>query len=153
ATLELRGANGYSDGTTVSGGTLKLSAAGSFASSPTISLATGTKLDVSGVTSGANFSGGRFTLMSGQTLQGTGTVVGSLGVASGATLAPGSSIGTLATNNVSIDSGGTLALEINLSPALDADLLDVTGTVSFSSAILNLSLLNQVASGLPKTFL
>jgi T5SS/PEP-CTERM-associated repeat protein/autotransporter-associated beta strand protein len=154
ATLALTGANGYSGNTLVTAGTLKLSGSGSFASSSAISLATGTKLDVAGITSGANFSGGRFSLVSGQTLKGTGTVVGSLGVASGATIAPGNSVGTLATDSVSIASGGTLALEVDFGGPGSADYLNNTGTLALNNSILNLTLLNGLLAGtLPETFL
>jgi T5SS/PEP-CTERM-associated repeat protein/autotransporter-associated beta strand protein len=148
-TLVLTGANSYLGHTIVSNGTLRMSGSGStgsFASSPTISLATGAKLDVSS----ASLSGGRFTLASGQTLQGTGLVVGNLGAAPGATLAPGASIGTLTVNGVTLAAGGslafaagsTLAVEIDVDAMPDADLLDVNGSINLGGATLDLTLLN-----------
>lgn len=154
-TLTLTGANGYMGDTIVNAGGLTLSGSGSLANSPTISLATGTTLTVSGVTGGANHNGTSFALASGQTLKGIGTVSGAMVVRSGATLAPGSSIGTLNTSgvgNVTINSGGTLALELNIGGTPDADLLNVVGTLNVTGATLNLTLLD-VTPGPDKTFL
>jgi autotransporter-associated beta strand protein len=156
ATLELTGANSYGGNTTVSAGTLRLSGSGSFANSQTITLASGGTLDVSSVTGGANHDGTRFSLMSGQTLKGTGTVVGAMGVASGATVAPGNSIGTLTTGTLSFASGSTLAAELDLSMTPAADLLQVvsSGAVSIGGGTLALSLINApLALGSPLTFL
>ncbi len=116
ATLDITAANGYSGNTTVSTGTLKLGARGSLANSPTISVASGATLDVTDVVGGSNYDGTRFSLASGQTLKGTGTIVGTIGVTGGATLAPGDSPGLLslqgnyvqgATGNLAIEIGGT----------------------------------------------
>jgi autotransporter-associated beta strand protein len=151
--LTFTNANTYMGDTLVNAGTLTLSGSGSFANSPTISLATGTLLSVGSVSSGANHNGSRFALASGQTLKGTGTVSGNMAVRNGATLAPGGSIGTLNTGSVTIDSGGTLALELDIGGTPDADLLNVTGTsVVITGATLNLTLSN-VTPGPDKTFL
>jgi hypothetical protein len=126
---------------------------GSFANSPRISVASGATLDVTGVDSGANYDGTRFSLVSGQTLKGTGTVTGAINIASGATIAPGNSVGTLKTDSVSIAAGGTLALEIDFGGGRSADLLN-DNSLSLNSSILNLTLLNGLQAGtLPQTFL
>jgi autotransporter-associated beta strand protein len=88
-TLILSGTNSYSGGTTVSNGTLQVSGDGQITNSPVITLAGGAMLDVSGHT------GGSMTLLSGQSLMGNGTIRGDLIFADGATLSPGSSVGTL----------------------------------------------------------
>jgi T5SS/PEP-CTERM-associated repeat protein/autotransporter-associated beta strand protein len=156
AILELTGTNSYGGNTTVSAGTLRLSGSGSLANSQTITLASGGTLSVNGVTGGANYDGTKFSLVSGQTLKGTGTVVGSMGVASGATVAPGDSIGTLTTGTISFASGSTFDVEVDLSMTPAADLLTVvsSGTLSLGGGTLALSLLNApMALGSPLTFL
>ena len=97
-TLEITGASTYSGNTTVTAGTLKLSGSGTIASSPVITVGGSTTFNVSG-----------FTLASGQTLLGTGTVAGNLTVGSGSTNSPGASgaIGTLTqTSGTSTLAGG-----------------------------------------------
>ena len=88
-TLILSGTNSYSGSTTVSNGTLQVSGDGQITNSPVIALASGATLDVSGHT------GGSMTLVSGQSLMGNGAIRGDLILADGATLSPGSSVGTL----------------------------------------------------------
>ncbi len=151
--VTLSGANTFSGNTTVSQGTLALSGSGSFASSPTIAIASGATLDVSAVTGGANHDGTRFAIVSGQTLQGTGNVLGGLDVSAGGTIAPGNSIGTLATAGLSLTSASsTFKLEIDLGlPA--ADLLTVTGGISLANSNLDLTLFNLMPMSQPKTFL
>ncbi|MBN8456480.1 MAG: autotransporter-associated beta strand repeat-containing protein [Verrucomicrobia bacterium] len=101
-TLTLTNTNTYTGQTVVSAGTLALSGSGSIATSPSIIVGASTTFDVSGVTGG-------FTLGSGQTLSGTGTVVGNLTVSG--TLAPGNSPGDL-TFNDNLGLGGSLNLEV-----------------------------------------
>ncbi|MGA2064655.1 MAG: autotransporter-associated beta strand repeat-containing protein [Thermoguttaceae bacterium] len=97
--------NTYSGNTSVGGGTLQLAAASAnnISSSPTISVAGGATLDVTGLT------GGGISLASGQTLSLGGTVAGGVTVTSGGTLGgsggfvlPGSA------SSVTIQSGGHL---------------------------------------------
>jgi autotransporter-associated beta strand protein len=74
--------------TVISAGTLALTNAGSLPNTPSINLAaSSTTLDASGI--------GTLTLGGGQTLSGSGTVLGSLATSSGTTLVPGNSLGTL----------------------------------------------------------
>ena len=119
-TLTLKGVNTYSGDTSISVGTLALNGSGSISASPNIVVASGAVFDVSTVT------GGSYSLASGQTLKGNGTVNGALVVASGATVAPGASIGTLTFNNSPTLSGTTL-MEIDKSAVPNADKLVVSG--------------------------
>jgi autotransporter-associated beta strand protein len=112
----------YSGPTTVSNGVLALGADSSLPNSTPITLAAGGTLDVS--------ASGTLTLAA-QTLQGNGTLNGSLLANAGSTVSPGgaNAIGTLTvTNQVTL--GGTLLLELNRtnSPATN-DLL-VAGAIS-----------------------
>ena len=95
-TLTLNAANTYSGNTNVSQGTLALSASGSIASSPVITVSSGATFDVSAVTGG-------WTLGSGRTLAGSGTLTGPATIASGATV---DAAGTLtASGNLTFNSG------------------------------------------------
>ncbi len=154
-TLQLQRAETYGGATNVSGGTLKLAGSGSVANSPTISVASGAKLDGSGVTAGLNYDGHRFSLAAGQTLKGDGTVVGALGVAAGSEIDPGTSIGTLTTGNLVFAAATSiLRPEIDLGAVLRADLLNLTGTITLGGARLDVTLLNTPAvPTTPETFL
>ncbi len=101
-TETLSGASTYTGTTTVSGGTLVLT--GSLTGTPTMDVQSGATFDVSGVPGG-------FALAAGQTLKGTGTILGATTV--NGTLAPGASPGTLTFNDaLTFGSSGALALEI-----------------------------------------
>ena len=153
-TQTLSGANTYAGNTTVSQGRLALTGSGSFASSPSIAIAAGATLDVSGVTGGAYYDGTRFAVVSGQTLKGTGTVLGAMDVSAGGTIAPGNSIGTLAIGGLSLTSATShFALEIDLGLTPAADLLNVTGAIALAGSTLDLSLFNLSPMSLPETFL
>ena len=119
-TLTLKGLNTYGGDTSISVGTLALNGSGSISTSPNIVVASGAVFDVSTVT------GGSYSLASGQTLKGNGTVNGALVVASGATVAPGASIGALTFNN-SPTLSGTALMEIDNSALPNADKLVVSG--------------------------
>lgn len=141
-TAALQGLNTYTGNTTVSQGTLALTGSGSFASSPVVVVgptAAGPILDVTGVTGGANFSGGSFALASGQTLKGYGTVVGNTRIPTGATIAPGGSIGTeTITGNLNLD--GFYAAEVDAGNATqNADRLAVSGGLVLSNSELDLT--------------
>ncbi len=82
--------------TTISAGGIVLSNAGAMPNTPSISLASGTVLDVSGI--------GGLTLNGAQSLSGSGTLIGNLATSTGTTLAPGA--GAIA---------GTLTVSGNLS--------------------------------------
>ncbi len=108
-TLTLSGANTYTGATTVNAGALSVT--GSIASAVTVG--------------------------PGGTFEGTGTVSGTATVNSGGTLAPGTSVGTLSTGDVTLNSGSQYAVEISGS---GSDLLNVTGTVGLGGSTLNVSL-------------
>lgn len=80
-TLALNAANTYTGNTVISGGTLRLGAAGSIDTSPRVTVASGATFDVAAVAS--------FSMKSGQRLEGGGSVTGSITIANGALLAPG----------------------------------------------------------------
>jgi fibronectin-binding autotransporter adhesin len=113
--LSLGAANTYTGTTTVFEGTLKLAAAGSFASSPTISVRMGAVLDLTEKTSA-------FPIASTQTLTGTGSVQGqSLEVLGN--IAPGNAgIGTLSTGTVAMTANSTLTIQIDSAAATSATL-------------------------------
>src|SRR5262249_39514191 len=75
-TLVMTAANTYSGNTSIAAGTLTLTGSGSFAGSPFVDVGAGATLNVGGVTGGANFANGRFSLANNQTLRGFGTVNG-----------------------------------------------------------------------------
>jgi fibronectin-binding autotransporter adhesin len=128
----LSGVNTYTGNTTVSSGTLTLSAAdNNIASSATIDVSSGATLDVSGVTNG-------FALASGQTLSGAGSIAGDMTIASGAVLSPGNSPGTMITGAQTWNDGGTYLWEINDSGGTQGagsgwDWLDITGTLNLTN--------------------
>lgn len=88
--LTLNGNNTFTGITIISQGTLALGAAGSIPNSPQIILTNSSVLDVTGR------SDATLVLGSGRTLRGSGSILGNVTAASGATLSPGFSIGTLA---------------------------------------------------------
>jgi autotransporter-associated beta strand protein len=130
-TLTLSGLNTYTGPTTVSAGTLTLShgSTNNIASSSKITLAPLTTLNVTGL------SGGGIVLNSatGQTLEGTGTIIGNLTVGNNTTIAPGASPGTMfQTGTQTWLNGGSFDFEIdNANAAAGGDpgwsLMDITG--------------------------
>jgi autotransporter-associated beta strand protein len=132
-TWTLKGDNTYTGGTTVAEGTLLIN--------NTAGSGTGT---------GA-------VIVNGGTLGGTGTIGNTSGLVSvnaGATLAPGVGIGTLATNSIAFsDATSRFNPEIELSPTLSADLLNVTGSLTLTGSTLDLSLLNASILQSPLTVL
>lgn len=101
-TLVLNNNNTYTGDTLINRGTLRLGAAGGVGGSTNIAVASGATFDVSGVA---------FTLGSGQTLRGSGTVTGN--VTANGTIAPGASPGTLTLNNdLNLASSAVLSFEL-----------------------------------------
>jgi fibronectin-binding autotransporter adhesin len=106
-TLIFSAANTYNGTTTVNGGTLLLAATGSIFNSPAITVTNGATFDVSQV-------GGGFVLNNGQTLGGSGVVTGGVTCASGSTVTPGNSIGTLTfSNNLALNGGATCQFDLS----------------------------------------
>jgi autotransporter-associated beta strand protein len=98
--LTLSASNGYSGATRIQGGTLTLAATGAIGSSALVEVAAGATFNVSAVSGG-------FAVSPGQTLAGSGSVVGAVAVGTAATLSPGASPGTLTvTQNVTLSGGG-----------------------------------------------
>ena len=144
-TWTLSGNNSYTGNTTISLGTLALSNANNnnIAGTPLITLAPGASLDTTGL-------GGAIDLLlaSGQTLRGTGTVVGNLTVGLGSTIAPGNSPGTMNHNgDETWDVNGNYQFEINDVNALPGtgiagndpgwDLMAMIGTLTISATNTN----------------
>jgi hypothetical protein len=73
-----------------------------------------------------------FTLLPGQTLSGNGTLNGSLLVTNGATLAPGTGVGTLTVNN-NVTLAGTNAMEIN--KPFTNDVLNCFGQLNYGGTL------------------
>ncbi len=121
----LTGSNSYSGPTTVTAGTLALSAATSnITSSGTIEIADAGALDVSSVTGG-------FSLASGQTLSGGGAVVGGVTAAAGSIVSPGAAaIDTLSFGST-LSLYGTLAIGMSGSTT---DLAAIGGALSIDPA-------------------
>jgi uncharacterized protein with beta-barrel porin domain len=86
------------------------------------------QVDAGAVVNVTDLDGGSMTLASGQTLKGEGMFDGGLIVASGATVAPGSSPGVLTTTgDVEFQSGSTFSVEIIGTLAGQADQLLMSG--------------------------
>lgn len=85
--LTLGGANTYTGATKVTAGTLTIGVGGSLATSSTIDIAAGATLNMA--------PAGPWTLATGQSLTGNGTVGGAVIIAAGCSIAPGNSVGVL----------------------------------------------------------
>jgi autotransporter-associated beta strand protein len=121
-TLIFNATNNYKGDTLIAQGTLALGLNGLLTNSPQIILSNNATLDVSARSDGMQ------TLLVGKSLVGNGTIRGSVIAASGSTIAPGFSIGTLViTNALTFQSGSTNIMELNKSMS-SCDL--ITGMVS-----------------------
>jgi fibronectin-binding autotransporter adhesin len=113
-TFTLSGNNLYSGATTLSNGVLQLGDGvtdGSIGNSKNITIVSGAFLDVSKLSTPTLY------LNSGQTLQGNGTLLGSLDTSLGGTVAPGIPTGTLTvTNNVTLAATALLRINRSASP-------------------------------------
>lgn len=125
--LALSGANTYSGGTTVSGGSL-----------------------IVNNTTGSGTGSGAVNVTSG-TLGGSGTISGAVSIGSGATLAPGNSPGTLTINNdLGLNDTSILAFELNpLDTTVGSNINDlVTGIGNLTlNGVLNVSATSGSFSG------
>lgn len=125
--------NTYTGTTTVSAGTLKLSAAvaNNISGSETIDLS-----DASSVLDVTGLEDGKLYLASGQTLKGVGTVTGDLIIGTGSKLSPGSSPGTINTGNTTYGVDGTYEWElddVDAGAGTGWDLQDITGTLAIDA--------------------
>lgn len=124
--LTLNGANTYAGATEITEGSLIIGATGSVASSSSLVLGASTTLDVTAAVG--------FTVGSGKSVVGTGTIAGDIAFASGATLSPGNSPGTLTFNDdLSLAAGSFTVMEIaNLA---EMDRLLIAGDFSANGTI------------------
>ncbi|MBM4037958.1 MAG: PEP-CTERM sorting domain-containing protein [Planctomycetes bacterium] len=128
-TLTLGAPNAYTGNTLVSQGTLALTGGGSIAGSPAIHVALNAILDASGVT------GATWSLSSGQTLTGNGTVVGNLDVALNSLISAGTSPGHLLVDGSYTQSGTMLAELGGTAQGITYDWIDVDGLVALGGTI------------------
>jgi fibronectin-binding autotransporter adhesin len=121
-TLTLTGANNYTGTTRVNAGTLTLSSATSnnIATSPSVIVASGATLNITGLGGGAGMTVGAT-----QNLTNNGTVAGNVILGGGASI---SGQGTFA-NNVAFNTGGTERVTIN---GASSDFLHITGAADFT---------------------
>jgi autotransporter-associated beta strand protein len=133
--LTFTGANTYNGFTTVSNGVLALGDGitdGSIDNTTNITIAAGAVLDVSGRSDGTLQSGGS------QTLQGRGTIRGSLNL-NGGRLLPGdtAAVGTLTVTNI-VNLGGTVRLKLNRASSPNSDRLasSTAGIINYGGTLI-----------------
>ncbi len=137
--LYLDVANSYFGPTIISGGSVVLGAAASISNSPSITVATGTTFDVSAVAAAA--ASGAFELNGaiGQTLSGSGTVVGSVSAGKSTTVVAGTSAGTLIFNgNLTLDDGASAVFELGATTSAGAganDLIVVSNNITLNGVV------------------
>src|SRR5262249_43230948 len=117
-------------------GTLALTSSATISNTPTITIAAGATLDVTGR------SDQKLTLLNGQTLRGSGTNIGALVVNAGATVAPGLSVGTLTVAG-SVSLGGTNEMEVDKVNNTNDTIRCVGGTSINYGGTLRIVLLNN----------
>src|SRR5439155_27371075 len=117
---------------------------GSFAASPVRTVQSAAPQATPGVAGGATSDASRFSLANGQPIRGNATVSGPLGVASGATVAPGTaaSPGRLTkSTDVVFSAGSTYTVRLNGTAAgIQYDQLRVNGDVTLGNSTLSTSL-------------
>jgi autotransporter-associated beta strand protein len=139
--LTLNGNNNYSGTTRIEQGVLALGLSCALPNSPQIVLSNNAILDVSGRTDG------KLTLGSGKSLRGVGTVLGSVTAASGSTLTPGFSVGTLAfTNELLFQAGSTNIMELDAATHTN-DLVTGMASVSYGGRLVLMNLGGAFAAG------
>ena len=124
--------NTYTGNTTVNGGTLALSGVGSIASTPVITLTNNATLNVSNLTSPLVLGGG-------QTLQGSGNVLGAVSDSGGTTIIPGGTakVGTLAfSSDLTLAGSDTLNFDLGKTSTsaggTNNDLITVAGNLTIN---------------------
>jgi autotransporter-associated beta strand protein len=119
----LAGQNTYKGNTIVMGGTLALAGSGSIDESAIIDVQSGAVLDV------AATDDGTLDLVSGQTLQGDGQVVGNVIAKAGSAIEPGAEFGELSVSgDLSLEVGALLAIELR--SLSEFDKLNVDGNLN-----------------------
>ena len=139
STFTISSASTYTGDTNISAGTLKLGTGGSITSSPIISISSGATFDV------ADVSGG-FNLVSGQSLNGGGSVAGALTVGAGATLNNRNGPLTF-TGGLALNDGATLNFDLGSASHLIAVSGGVLTGPSSGAITLNLSDSGDFAAG------
>jgi fibronectin-binding autotransporter adhesin len=125
-------------------GTMVMSVASTYAGPTTVN--GGTLLANNNTGSGTG--SGAVTVNATGKLGGTGAITGAVTVNNGGTLAPGTSIESLATGALNLAAGSSFAVEYNTSGAPTVDVLDVTGNVTLAGS-LSLTDLAAVPAALP----
>ena len=139
--LTLHGNNTFTGITTISQGTLALGAAGSIPNSTHIILTNTSVLDVTGR------SDSTLTLSSGKTLRGSGSILGNVTVASGATVSPGFSIGILAASGtITFQASSTNVMELNATTHTN-DLITGMISVNYGGRLVVTNLNGTLAAG------
>lgn len=122
------GANTYSSGTTINGGTLLINNS-----------------------TGSGTGSGAVTVANGGTLAGDGSISGAVTVNSGGALSPGNPLGTLTvSNNLTLATGSTTFMQVQPSPFTN-DAVKITGTLT-ESGTLNVSNANATAFAAGNSF-
>lgn len=129
STLTFEAANTYSGPTVISAGRLVLGTNASLAATPSITLQNTNIFDVSAPPSG-------FTLAPGQTLGGSGSVIGNVSAGTGTYLVPGTSAGTLAFSNNLAMNNVSSTFELGSDPSIFGgninDLITVSGSLTLN---------------------
>lgn len=125
--ITLNGNNNYFGNTLVAEGTLALGTSGTIPNSPQVILTNGASLGVLGR------GDGTFTLGSGQSLMGDGSVFGNVTVSGGAAISPGFSLGTLSVNlgALVLETGSSCFMELDTSLAGTSDLISGMNSVTY----------------------
>ncbi len=128
-------AKNYASATTVSGGMLQIASGTSFTGAGTVGVNNGAALRVDGTLGG----GGALTISAG-VLTGSGTVSRPFSLGAGASIAPGTGVGTLDTAGETWAGGGTYRWELNSAATGNGgggsgqDLVSITGSLSLSAS-------------------
>jgi|GEM_PF-1765790 len=142
--LVFTGVHSYTGDTLINAGTLALSGSGICGGSSNLVINAGAVLDVTART-GANLP-----LANGQTLRGNGTVNGAVIVNNGAAVAPGESVGTLATGTQTWAGGGSYEWEItHVTGPGSWDQLAVNGVLNITATSGNRFLLRLISEAGP----
>ncbi|HEX3718622.1 MAG TPA: autotransporter-associated beta strand repeat-containing protein [Verrucomicrobiae bacterium] len=137
-TVVINSTDGGTGNILIDQGILAVGVGGSIAAPPVIAVASGAELDVS-----AN----GYTLGTGQTIEGSGSVLGTFTAGTGSTVAPATNgvVGALTFANLVLNGGATAAIDI---AANSNDLISVTGALTLNGAnTISLTLLGVLPNG------